>query len=183
MQISVTGRHVEITAGLKSHILAKLGHLEGLLPKIKKAQVVLTVEKYRHSAEIHTHADHIEYHAKKTTKDLYISIDEAVKALEQQSLKRKDKLRSQHSRRDGAAKAKGVAKSKASVVPEEPQRKLKLPKVVRMRSSSSRPMREDEAALELLESGQEFLVFEDARSGRNHILFKRDDGAFGLIEA
>jgi len=44
-------------------------------------------------------------------------------------------------------------------------------------------MREDEAAIELAESGRDFLVFEDAKSGKSHVLFKRDDGTLGLIEA
>src|SRR4051812_33072595 len=107
MQVSITGRKIVITAAIKTYILAKLDHLEELFPKVKKAQVVLDVEKYRHSAEIHFHADFTEYHAKKTTKDMYASIDGAVKAIEQQAHKRKDKLRSQKSKRVGAAKAKG----------------------------------------------------------------------------
>jgi putative sigma-54 modulation protein len=111
MLVSITGRHVEITPGLKSSVLAKLEHLEELFPKVKKAQVVLVVEKYRHSAEIHFHADFTEYYAKKTTKDMYASIDGAVKALAQQAHKRKDKLRSQKSKRAGAAKAKSKGKA------------------------------------------------------------------------
>src|SRR5258708_21309914 len=85
--------------------MGKVDHLGGLFPGVKKAQVVLTVEKYRHTAEIHFHADFTEYHAKKTTKDMYASIDGAVNALEHQAHKRKDKLRSQKSKRLGAAKA------------------------------------------------------------------------------
>jgi putative sigma-54 modulation protein len=106
MQVSITGRHVVITAAIKSYVLAKLDHLEELFPKVKKAHVILAVEKYRHCAEIHFHADFTEYYAKKTTKDMYLSIDGVVKAIEHQAHKRKDKLRSQKSKRLGAAKAK-----------------------------------------------------------------------------
>lgn len=186
MQVSITGRHVEITAALKNYVLAKLDHLEGLFPKVKKAQVVLSVEKYRHSAEIHFHADFTEYHAKKTTKDMYASIDGVIKALEHQAHKRKDKLRSQKSKRVGAAKALGRLK-KALKETEEPalevSRVSRLPRIVRLRSSSSKPMREDEAAMELVDSGSEFLVYEDSKNGRNQVMFKRGDGTLGLIEA
>ena len=187
MQVSITGRHVVITAAIKSYVLEKMDHLEGLFPKVKKAQVVLSVEKYRHTAEIHYHADFNEYHAKKTTKDMYASIDGAAKAVEQQAHKRKDKLRSQKSKRVGAAKAKGraaaPAKDSDELLPMEAARAPRIPRIVRLKSSSAKPMREDEAAMELMEGGRDFIVYEDARSGRNHVMFKREDGAFGLIEA
>jgi len=86
----------------------------------------------------------------------------------------------------GAAKANGRIKA---AMPDEGEgapdngRSPRIPRIVRVRSSSSKPMREDEAAAELVESGRGFLVFEDAKSGKNHVLFKRDDGTLGLIEA
>lgn len=187
MQVSITGRHVAITAALKNYVLGKMDHLEGLFPKVKKAQVVLGVEKYRHTAEIHYHADFTEYHAKKTTKDMYASIDGAVKALEHQAHKRKDKLRSQKSKRMGAAKAKGRLKLPAFMMeasePESAPKIQRLPRIVRLRSSSSKPMREEEAAGEIVESGLDFMVYEDAKSGRHQVMFRRGDGTLGLIEA
>jgi putative sigma-54 modulation protein len=181
MQVSITGRHVEITPALKSYILAKMDHLEGLFPKVKKAQVVLSVEKYRHSAEIRYHADFNEYNAKKTTKDMYASIDGAAKAIEQQAHKRKDKLRSQKAKRTGAAKVKG--KLGRAEAPEAAEPKAKAPRVVRLKGGASKPMREDEAAMLLSESARDFLVYEDAKSGRTQMMFKRGDGSFGLVEA
>jgi putative sigma-54 modulation protein len=185
MQVSITGRHVEITAAIKNNVLAKLDHLEGLFPRVKKAQVVLSVEKYRHTAEIHYHADATEFIAKKTTKDMYASIDGVVKALQHQAHKRKDKLRSQKSKRVGAAKAQGRLRADSQDDADTglaTQRPARLPRIVRLKSAS-KPMREEEAAMALAESGKDFLVYEDARSGRNHVMFKREDGAFGLIEA
>ena len=177
MQVTITGRHVEVTAGMKSSILTKLQRLEDLFPKAKKVQAVLTVEKYRHTAEIHFHAEHVEFSAKKTTKDMYASVDAAIKALEQQAAKKKGK-QSSKSLRSGSVKTVGKGAS-SQVRMEAPI----LPRIVRQRRLDSKPMREEDAAMELLESGKEFIVYEDARTGRAHVLFKREDGNFGLIEA
>ena len=178
MQVTITGRHVEVTAGLKSSIHSKLQRLEELFPKARKVQVVLTVEKYRHTAEIHFHAEHVEFSAKKTTKDMYASVDAAIKALEQQAAKKKGKQRSSKVLRAGSAKAtKGL--NLTQVRQEAPV----LPRIVRQRRLDSKPMREEDAVMELLESGKDFMVYEDARTGRAHVLFKREDGNFGLIEA
>jgi putative sigma-54 modulation protein len=175
MQVTIAGRHVEVTPGLKSSIISKLSKLQELFPKAKKVHVILTVEKYRHTAEIHFHAEHHEFSARKTTKDMYASVDGAVKALEQQAVKKKDKTRSLKGRR-GQVPAKAKPSKAAFEAPA-------LPRIVRLRRVDSKPMREDEAAMELSESGKDFLVFEDARTGRVHVLFKREDGHFGLIEA
>jgi ribosome-associated translation inhibitor RaiA len=56
----------------------------------------------------------VEMSAKKTTKDMYASIDSAVAALAHQASKRKDLLRSQHAKRSSpVVKAKLKAKAKA----------------------------------------------------------------------
>jgi putative sigma-54 modulation protein len=178
MQVTIAGRHVEVTAGLKSAIHSKLQRLEELFPKAKKVQVVLTVEKYRHTAEIHFHAEHVEFSAKKTTKDMYASVDAAIKALEQQASKKKGKLRSPKQLRAGSVKA--VKRLKLGTLSHEAPI---MPKVVRQRRLDSKPMREEDAVMELVESGKDFMVYEDARTGRAHVLFRREDGNFGLIEA
>lgn len=115
MQVHLPGRKVVITAALRAHVQAKMGKLEGMFPKMRKVAVVLTVEKYRHTCEIHLHAEGVEMSAKKTTKDMYASVEDALKALEQQGAKRKERLRGQHARRKVAAKA---AKKSAKKIKE-----------------------------------------------------------------
>jgi putative sigma-54 modulation protein len=105
MQVSITGRHLEVSSALKSHLVSKLAHLEGMFPRVKKVQAIVGVEKYRHTAEIHFHAGHAEFSARKTTKDMYASIDAAVKALEQQALKSKGKSAARKTRPSGASEA------------------------------------------------------------------------------
>lgn len=107
MNIQVTGRKTEVTASLRAYVATKMSRLEDIEPKARKATAVLSVEKYRHTAEIHFHAEKVEMSAKKTTKDMYASIDAAVAALAHQASKRKDALRSQHAKRVKAATAAG----------------------------------------------------------------------------
>ncbi len=113
MQVNLTGRKVSITRALRDHVQVKMGKLEGMFPVMRKVAVVLTVEKYRHTCEIHLHAEGVEMSAKKTTKDMYASIDAALKALEQQGAKRKERLRGQHARRKTTAKVKAKVAKKS----------------------------------------------------------------------
>ena len=62
MRLDITGRNVEITPPLRQLIDKRLARLERLLnDSAISGQVVLTVEKYRHRAEIVIHArgDHM----------------------------------------------------------------------------------------------------------------------------
>jgi putative sigma-54 modulation protein len=179
MQVQITGKHTEITAGLRNFVTSKIERLEDYYPKVRKVTVVLTVEKYRHTAEIHFHAEGVEMSAKKTTKDMYASIEEALAAIEHQAAKRKDRLRSQNAQRKGTAKAKqGAAKRRDAEADEAPR-----PKIVRSKAKALKPMRVEDA-ISLLEAGsQPFLLFKDAESGDTQLLFRRDDGNYGLMEA
>ncbi len=179
MQVSITGRHVVVTSALKSFINEKMAKLEEYFPGAKKIQVVLSVEKYRHTAEVRFHSDGQDLSAAKTTKDMYASVEGTVKALVAQAFKRRDKLRSLKTRRAAATKSATAASRRS---PEKAEG-YALPKVTRMRRPDGRPLATEEAVMALVESGEDFLVYEDARGGKTHVLFKREDGNFGLIEA
>lgn len=182
MQVQVTGHHVEITSGLRNYVIAKVSKLEDYYPKVRKVAVVLTVEKYRHTAEIHFHAEGVDMSAKKTTKDMYASVEEALAAIAQQAAKRKDRLSSQNARRKGSLLKRGSGRKAADEEDFEAPAPAR-PKVVRSRAKALKPMRVEDA-IALLEAGkQPFVMFKDAESGETQLLFKRDDGHYGLMEA
>jgi putative sigma-54 modulation protein len=183
MRVQVTGHHVDITPGLRSFVEGKLEKLEEFYPKLRAVSVVVTVEKYRHTAEIHFHADGVEMSAKKTTKDMYASIEEAVSALQQQAAKRKDRLHTSAAlRRTAAHEAKTRSRATAKKGAAE-EAAVPKPKVVRVRGNSAKSITLDEAIEALEESGKQHLLFRDAASGAVQLLFRREDGHYGLAEA
>lgn len=186
MQVQVTGKKIEITPALRNFVAGKMAKLEELFPHVKKVAVVLTVEKYRHTAEIHFRADGVEMSAKKTTKDMYASIEQGLGALEQQASKRKDRLHTQgaHRRADQrnsklSAKAGRLAKADAASA------KSKAPKlkVTKVKNSASKPLSLEAAAAHLSASGEGFVLYRDAETGSTQLLFRREDGSIGLMEA
>lgn len=187
MQVQVTGKHIEITPGLRSFVAGKMAKLEDLYPRAKKVAVVLVVEKYRHTAEIHFHAEGVEMSAKKTTKDMYASIDQCLDALEQQASKRKDKLHSSGSlRRAGQRVEKLTAKASRKAkgaLPEAPEARRPKTRVARVKNPASKPMSLEDAASMLEEGREGFVLYRDALSGDAQLLFRRPDGSLGLMEA
>jgi putative sigma-54 modulation protein len=99
MKILVTGRHVEITPSLREFTEKKVSKLQEFFTKVTGVHVILSVEKYRHTAEISVKAVGHDLAARKTTKDMYASIEDSVHALLLQARKLKEKTRTQPGRR------------------------------------------------------------------------------------
>lgn len=179
MKVSITGRHVEMTAGLRDFAEKHMAKLEDFFTGVKDAHVILSVEKYRHTAEIQFQAGDQHFNSKKTTKDMYASIEEAIHALIQQTSKRKDKERGQHAKRHAgkpmSIKAMGAEEAKPSG--EAPARR-----VVRVKAFAGKPMTLEEAVLELENSKHPVLAYVNADSQTVHVVFTRQDGSIGLVE-
>ena len=85
MQITVTGRHMEVTEAIRDHAEEKITRELSEFPRVQSVHVILTVEKYRHIAELVAQAPHhIHIEAKEESDDMYASIDRAVEKIEKQ---------------------------------------------------------------------------------------------------
>lgn len=93
MQISTTGRHMELTDSLRDYVEARMEKLNAEFPRLQNAHMVLNVEKHRQIAELVVHAPHrFVVDAKEETDDMYASIDRAVEKAEKQLRRNRDKV-------------------------------------------------------------------------------------------
>lgn len=76
MNILVNGRHLEITPALKSYAEEKIKKFEKYSSDIAEAIVTLSVEKYRHKAEVLLKANGLLIQAESVTGEIYSAIDE-----------------------------------------------------------------------------------------------------------
>ena len=99
MQITVTGRHMEVTDAIRGHAEEKITRELAEFPRVQSVHVILTIEKYRHIAEVVAQAPHhIRVEAKEESDDMYASIDRATEKLEKQLHKVWGKLQGLKSR-------------------------------------------------------------------------------------
>ena len=83
-QINVTFRHVDPSQALKDYVTGKLGKIGKVVEKSFDAHVTLSVEKYRHIAEVFMTARGITIKAFESTEDLYSAIDLVCDKVERQ---------------------------------------------------------------------------------------------------
>ncbi len=99
MQITVTGRRMEITDAIRGHVEKKITRELSVFSRLQSVQVVLDIEKYRHIAEVVAQAPHhIRVEAREESNDMYASIDRAVERVEKQLHKVWGKLQTIKSR-------------------------------------------------------------------------------------
>ncbi len=97
MQISITGRHVNVTDNVKAHINEKLERCLGVFPRIESIHVILDEEKILKVSEIVIQAaGHIRVTAIEKSENLYDAIDRSIEHAERQMRKHRDKVQEHH---------------------------------------------------------------------------------------
>ena len=174
MRVDITGRHLDITSGLRQLIDKSLARMERLLnDRAVSATVVLTKEKYRHKTELVVHAkgDHILTGIGEGN-TWPLSIRKAAAKIEHQAQKLKSRWT------EGKRQRKN---NRAVGVPATPEPQTAR-RVVRATRYAVKPMSLDDAT-ERLDAVQEtFVVFRNADTEGISILYRRKDGNLGLIE-
>lgn len=178
MEFEYTGRHMDVTPALRQHVedhFQKLAHLFN--DSTARVHVIIEVEKNRQIGEVLLHWREHTLTAKDANADMYMALTRAIAKIEKQALKLKKKI----------IDRKQTAKSAASVAPQpdgldEVEAAPRAPRIVPARRYNVKPMTADEAALQLADAADQFLVFRDADTDRLGVLYKRKDGDFGLIE-
>lgn len=173
MQTSVTFKNLDPSDTLKSYVADKLNRFDRLLDNPAEANVVLSVEKFRHIAEINIAGDRLTINGKEETVDMYSAIDNVLDKLEKQIKKSKQKIRERRT----ASRAKNFAiEDEAVAIDDEVERQ------VRVKNIEYKPMDVEEAVLQMDLMTDNFLVFTNARSDRVNVLYRRKDGHYGLIQ-
>jgi putative sigma-54 modulation protein len=171
MQVLITGRHVDVTAALRRYIESRMKRLERYESKLGDVQVILGVEKYRHTAEAVLTVNGVTVQAKASTKEMYASIDELMDKVSRQLTKRKQKLTR---RKTGRTK-----RFPTLVGPVD--RSAHPPEIPTVRVSLDR-MSVAEAAGRLPEDPGAVLVFHNEASDRIQVIRRLETGAMELID-
>ena len=94
MKLTVAGLKIKITQAIEDHLHKKIEKSLKSLPESADVHVALTVEKYRHFAEVTVKDKGYTVHGESETDDLYSAMDEAVERTEKQLKKHKDRSKS-----------------------------------------------------------------------------------------
>jgi len=174
MQTSVTFKNLDSSENLKLYVQEKLNRLDKYLYNPAEANVVLSVEKFRHIAEINITGDRLNINSKEETGDMYSAIDMVLDKLEKQIKKNKEKNRSRRS--------SSKTKEKNAFVEDATNNDVDVEREIKIETIEYKPMDIEEAVMQMDIMKSNFLVFTNARTERVNVLYNRNDGHYGLIQ-
>jgi len=176
MQITITGKNVEITPAIRQYAEEKLAKMHKYLEGISDAHVILSVQRYLHIAEITLYADGITIRGEERSQDMYSSLDLVMDKIERQVRRYKEKIVTHAMRR---ANRMEVSSRAIGSVPEAGE---ETGKILRTKRFPMKPQFTDEAIMQMELLGHSFYVFRNADTEEINVIYRRKDGNYGLIE-
>ncbi len=171
MNTSVRFKNLEPSDALKSYVSEKLDRMEKYFNGPAEASVVLSIEKFRHSAEINVTGDRLTINGKEETEEMYSAIDMVLDKLEGQIKKNKQKSRQYRTKAKTGAMASGQGVDTEGTPPR-----------VQVHPIEFKPMDVDEAVMQMDLIKDSFMVFTNARTESVNVLYRKKDGNYGLIQ-
>jgi putative sigma-54 modulation protein len=171
LKVVVRGKNFEVTNALREWVEKKVGKVEKYFDNIEEAQVMLSVSRDRHRAEVTIPLDGIVLRGEEETGDMYNSIDNVMDKMERQIDRYKSRI-------DPRLKGESVR----DLFPGRTAADYELPQVVRTKRFAVKPMPIDEAIMQMNLIGHNFFVFRNADTEEVNVVYTRKDGNYGLIE-
>ncbi|MHB0876228.1 MAG: ribosome hibernation-promoting factor, HPF/YfiA family [Anaerolineae bacterium] len=182
LELTIHTRNLELTDWLQSHVEKKIGRMDRYLPVLSEGQVELYKESVkdadrRHVAQVTLRGGRTVIRAEERAADAMAAIDAVVDVLYRQITrykgKRFDRVRS------------AVVGGEQAPLPEEIIAELEEEEaspIVRVKQFRMQPMDEEEAIEQMELLGHDFFVFFNANAGRVNVVYRRRDGAYGLLD-
>src|SRR5262245_4516682 len=201
MQFAVTFRHMEPTEALKAYARERMERVRKYLPDPISCHVVFSVERRSHRIDVTFQLHNgLAVAGHEITENMYSSIDLCIAKIERQVRKYKGKLEGMRARphhvvalpwshsiideafhelndheRNGNGHVRAIAR--ADVQSSQPEFT-----VVKTEKFHAQPRSVSDAIVQLNLLHEPFLVFRHDTDGRVAVVYKRDDGSYGLIE-
>ena len=188
MQVNITFRGIDPIDSLKNYAREKVERVNKYLDKAGDAHVVLSLERHLQNADITIHSGAFVLRGREKSEDMYASLDLAMDKIERQLRRYKERLKHHHGRdrvhhREGALAALKVRHDVYEVSEPEKHPEPASPRVIRTNEFLTRPLKVEEAVMQMDLMNNDFYVFMNAESHEMNVVYRRKDGHYGLIEA
>jgi putative sigma-54 modulation protein len=170
MRLMITGRHVAVTPALREYVEARMERLERYGLKLGTLQILLSLEKFHHVAEVVGVVQGRRLQAKTATEEMYASIDEVVDKLGAQLRKLKER-KTNHKFGDHT-RVRALARKRVSPADSE----------VEVVHPTLEAMTVEDAVAALHDRQQSVLMFMNAVSGDIQVLQRLPNGKVSLLD-
>jgi putative sigma-54 modulation protein len=186
MQLTITGKNIEINDTLRSYVERKIGRLDRYLPNVIDGRVELEkaegarAAEDRQVAQVTLRTKNAVLRAEEASNDIFASIDAVVEKMQRQADRYKNKRRSKRS--ENAAQIEAASVQREVGEAEEDELDEGHPVVSRVKRFHMIPMDEEEAIAQMELLGHDFYVFFNVNQNQINVLYRRRNGEYALIQ-
>jgi putative sigma-54 modulation protein len=178
MELHIAGTNMEITPETQRYVERKLGKLNRHKPDIIDVKTEISREstkspqaQYLVRVTVQSSSGSTLLHGEERAESVFAAVDKVVAILTRQLERRKGKLYD---------KGRGNSLARGKYVPPEPSPAAK--KVVKRKRFTIEPMTLADSIEQMESLGHNFFLFIDTGTGEMRLLYRRNDGNYGLIE-
>lgn len=189
MDIQVRGDHIEVTDALQSYVEKKIRRLEKFFdaPPEREVSVTMAVERGMHRVEVMLQIHGVLFRGEEKSDDMYASIDLVTDKLEQQLKRYKNKVNKRFREQGLRTRIRNSAENGAftlatATMETEEELEEALDEIVRVKRFPIKPMNVQEAIMQMDLLGHDFFVFVNSASSDTNVVYRRNQGTYGLIE-
>ena len=172
MKITISGKNIDVTEGLKAAVNEKLGKLEKYFTPDTNVIVTLSVEKERQKIEVTIPVKGNIIRSKQGSNDMYVSIDLVEEVIERQLRKYKNKI---------ADKQQEAGNFQKEYLEHDYLEDEDI-QIIRTKKFGMKPMYPEDACVQMELLGHTFFVFRNAETDEVNVVYKRKNNTYGLIE-
>jgi len=188
MQLTVHGRHLEVTDWVRQYIEKKVSRLERYLPQMQEIRAELTQSETRaaadrYTAQITLWANGQILRAEESTSDIFASIDATVDKMASQMQRFKGRRFQSRRRASAAASMEAEMNDLLPVTQEEGEAEPPFDgSIIRRKQFVVEPMNEEEALEQMELLGHDFFLFFNPEVNTVNVIYRRRDGNYGLLQ-
>ena len=177
LRLQVKGKNLDVTDSIRSYAEQKLKKLDKQLNDATEVELELAVEKNpsiaaNQIAEATVWTKGPTLRAREASEDMRASIDQLTEKLVRQ-------VRHYREKRSHRGTRNHVHVDEGAPVLQDDQLDQQI---VKTKQFPDKPMSPEEAVLQLELIGHDFFVFRNADSGEVNVVYRRQNGGYGLIE-
>lgn len=192
--LTINGRNVQVTDGMREYLMDKLAKLDKYETRIIDITVTMDIQRFEHQVDIIVKLNQIKIKSTATTENMYASIDKAVDKIQAQLKKYKQRIQDHHAKPlevidmtvnvlrpsiDGA-----MAEINDDIEEESARRRDQEYRPHHVVKTEKKPLKFltlDEAVMKMELSGDQFLLYRNEADRKINVIYRREDGDFGIL--
>jgi putative sigma-54 modulation protein len=175
MTFEIVGKNgFKVTPAIQAYVEKKLSKMDKFFQEeIRNVRVVMKVYPSFHKVEVTIHANHVSIRAEEKASDMYEAIDIVTDKMVKQ-------VKRYHDKQHHHSSKKMVHDQQIPI--EALEKDVLAKQLVKNKKIILEPMSIEDAIEHMEQLDHNFFIFLDKKTHQSHVLYKREDGDYAVIE-